>query len=428
MLRFIIVLLVVLSLGSTNAQAGWLANFNKAKVGVVKASKVAMLASLAFLVLNTTSCDDPAILDVGQLSSLLLEQGDGDTAAVIKIGLSYDGSHVPNAKDGAELAVEEINAAGDGVLIELVAIDNMDSLAQSIRLTTSLLNEHEVHALIGPGSSVHAIIAGEIAQRFSVPMVTTAATNPEVTNSGRYVFMSSSPYTHQGELMAKFAVEKLASQTAAVLIQSGDVYSEGTSQAFTDNFTLLGGEVVTQQFYAAEAKNFGRQVLPILAQKPDVVYMPGGYGEAALAVKQARELGVVATFLGGDGWDDADLLKNGGEALEGSFFSGRFHATPSEGMSDGTVQFIENFTAQHGVSPNFLAASGYDTTYLVAQAITQAGSLEGEAIKEALAATTNYSAATVIHGFTKQRHALRRMFVKTVKGGVVEFYQLVEPE
>ena len=422
MLRFVSILLVVSLCGTTAFGAGWLTKF-KASVAH-KASEVVTLASFALLAC-TMSCGNE--LDVGQLSEVLMEQGDGDTAAVIKIGMNYDGSRFPNAKNGAELAVEEINTAAGGVLIELVAIDNERSLAQSVRITTSFIDEHNVHAIIGPEFSTHAIIVGEVAQRYSVPMLTTTATNPEVTSAGQYVFMSSFTDIFQGLLMAKFAVEELEAKTVAILTQRNDVYSEGLSETFADNVALLGGEVVEQQLYPAEAKNFSLQLLPILAKKPDVVFVPGFVPEAPLAVKQARELGIEATFLGADGWGGAGLIADGGEALEGSFFSDHFHATPSEGMSEDTLQFIENFVAKYGESPISRSASGYDTVYLIAQAITNAGSLEGDAIKDTLAAITNYSGATTIASFTEQRHALKSAVVKTIKNGEIVFYQLVEP-
>ena len=423
-LRFIAILLVVVSFYGTTALAtGWLTKFKT--VMASKAGKMATVGSFALFACTMLSCDNG--LDVGQLSELLVEQGDGDTAAVIKIGMNYDGSRFPNAKDGAELAVEEINTAGGGVLIELVAIDNENNLTQSVRLTTSLIDEHQVHVLIGPERSTHAIIVGEIAQRYSVPMLTTTATNPEVTSAGKYVFMASFTDIFQALLMAKFAVGELEAKTVAILTQSNDVYSKGLSKAFADNFTLLGGEVVTQQFYPADAVNFAPQLLPILVQKPDIVFVPGFVPEAPLAVKQARELGIEATFIGGDGWGGAGLVAEGGEALEGSFFSDHFHATPSEGMSEDTLQFIENFVAKYGESPISRSASGYDAVYLVAQAITEAGSLEGDAIKDALAAITNYSGATAIASFTEQRHAVKSAVVKTIKDGEIVFFQLVEP-
>ena len=398
---------------------------SKLKSGVAR--QAVTLGTVAFLALGIISCGEER-LDAGKLAVVLGEQGDGDTAAVIKIGMNYDGSRFPNAKNGAELAVEEINAAGGGVLIELIAIDNENSLAKSVRLTTSLIDEHQVHALIGPERSTHAIIVSEIAQRYDVPMITTTATNPEVTSAGQYVFMAAFPDSFQGLLMAKFAVEELAATTAAILTHGGDFYSEGLSKTFADNFTLLGGELVAQQFYPADAINFGKQLLPILAKKPDVVFVPGFVPEAPLAVKQAREFGIEAVFLGADGWGGAGLIADGGEALEGAFFSDHFYDQAVEGLSESSKEFIDAFVAKYDTRPISRSALGYDTVYLVAQAIEKAGSLEGAAIKDTLATIENYHGATSITRFNEKRRAVKDAVVKTIENGEVVFYKLVSPE
>ena len=421
MLRLIGVLLVVLLCSTTAYSTGLLTKF---KSGLTH--KTAMLGSIALLALGTMSCDENVELNAGALAELLVEQGEDGTAAIIKIGMNYDGSRVPNAKDGAELAVAQINEAGGGVLIELVALDNTNSLVQSIQLTNALVGEHQVHAIIGPESSTHAIIVGEVAQRVGIPMITTAASNPDVTASGRYVFMTAFPDSFQGQLMAKFAIEELAAETAAILTNNSDVYSEGLSETFADNFTLLGGEVVKQQFYDDKTRTFAIQLLAIDVAKPDVVFIPG-HDEVAQIVKDGRALGIEATFLGGDGWGSAGLIAAGGKALEGAFFSDHFHATPSTGMSEDTLQFIADFVAMYCVSPISSSAFGYDAVYLVAQAIERAGSLDGAAIKDALAVTKNYSGATSIVSLTDKRHAIKSVFVKTIEGGKVVFYKMVTP-
>ena len=183
---------------------------------------------------------------------------DSERAQPVKIGFIVAGER-PTYLRSAQLAVDEINDSGGlfGRPVELVSLVNPEaSLPLSIQAAEAMILNDRVIAIIGPNRSTHAVSVGPIAQRYSVPMVTTAASNPRVTEAGDFVFMASVTDVFQGRVMAQFAREDLALQTVALLTLSGDVYTEGISEFFAmRTFRELGGDVVADAFY--DDKNHG---------------------------------------------------------------------------------------------------------------------------------------------------------------------------
>ena len=244
MFRLMSVLVLVLSLcGGSAYGANFLVKVQSAVAS--KASKVVVLgAAVIGLSCGMMACDD---MKPGQIADVIGDKGDDDTSppqttqAVIQIGMNYLGDRDPNSLDGAELAVAQINAAGgvDGMLLELVSFDNEKNITRSVDMTNALIDQGVV-ALIGPEYSSHASTTGPIATAAKIPMISTTATNPSVAASGDFVYMAAFTDSFQGLLMAKFAKQDLGAETAAILTKREDVYSEGLSETFRDNFSLVG--------------------------------------------------------------------------------------------------------------------------------------------------------------------------------------------
>ena len=358
----------------------------------------------------------------------------------IRIGFIYTTPNRINSRYGAELAVNQLNEEGGvrSVPIELIphGIPTQRLLSENISVTDyvaeiaeELITEERVTAIAGPNRSTHAVIVGEIAQRHGIPMVTTGATNPSVTAAGDFVFMAAFTDDFQGKVMAQFAVEELEAQTAAVLTHTGDVYSEGLSQTFIDNFTAYSGEIVAEQSYMAGDTEFAAQLTAIADAAPDVVFSTGFIPEVPLAVRQAREeIGITATFLGGDSWDNPALIPEAGTAVDGSFFSSPFSvkADPSD-LGEDAQRFISAYTRMFNEVPDGGAALGYDAVRLLVQAMRRAPDLTPTAIRNQIAATKNYSGATLISGYDENRHTSKSAAINRVVGGEVQFYKLIHP-
>lgn len=374
-----------------------------------------------------------------QLQRLLdpLPSEDGEA---VNIGFIYTTPNRNNSRYGAELAVNELNEEGGvrGTPIELVphGIPTQRLLSENISdteyvagITEELITKDGVTAIAGPNRSTHAVVVGEIAQRYGIPMITTGATNPAVTAAGNFVFMAAFTDDFQGKVMAQFAVEDLKAETAAVLTHAGDVYSEGLSKTFIANFAAYGGEVVTEQFYMAGDTDFTAQLTAIAESIPDAVFCTGFIPELPLVVRQAREeIGITATLLGGDSWDNPGLIPEAGTAVDGSFFSSPFSvkADPSD-LGEDAQRFISAYTGMFNEVPDGGAALGYDAVRLLVQAMRRAPDLEPTAIRDQIAATSDYSGATLISGYDENRHTAKSAAINRIVDGEVQFYKLIEP-
>ena len=374
-----------------------------------------------------------------QIQRLLapLPSKDGET---IRIGFIYTTPNRINSRYGAELATNELNEAGGvrGAMIELVphGVSTQRLLSENISdteyvagITEELITKEGVTAIAGPNRSTHAVVVGAIAQHHGIPMITTGATNPSVTAAGDFVFMAAFTDDFQGKVMAQFAIEDLEAQTAAVLTHTGDVYSEGLSKTFIANFTAYGGEVVAEQFYMAGDTDFTAQLTAIAEAAPDVVFSTGFIPELPLVVRQAREeIGITATFLGGDSWDNPALIPGAGMAVDGSFFSSPFSvkADPDD-LGDDALRFISAYTAMFNEVPDGGAALGYDALRLLVQAMRRASNLAPTAIRDQIAATSNYSGATLISDYDENRHTSKSAAINRIVDGEVQFYKLIEP-
>ena len=372
-----------------------------------------------------------------QVQQLLTPVPTGDEESAVKIGFLYTTPNRNNSRYGAELATLELNESGGirGRPIQLVArgipnqrlvSENIDDIEYVKALAEALISEEGVAAIVGPNRSRYAVVVGELAQRHGIPMMATSATNPSVTAAGDFVFMAAFTDDFQGTVMAQFAVQDLEAKTAAVLTHEGDVYSEGLSQTFIDNFP---GAVVAHEFYAAGTTDFTAQLTAIAESTPDVIFSTGFIPEVPLAVRQAKEkIGITATFIGGDSWDNPGLIPIAGAAVDGSFFSSGFsaEAEPSD-LGEDAHQFVTAYTAMFDEVPDGGAALGYDALRLVVFAMRRADDLTPTMIRDQLAATTNYSGATAISGYDKNRHTSKSVVIKRIVNGEVQFHKLIEP-
>ncbi len=350
----------------------------------------------------------------------------------LKIGFVVAGERVtyPN---GAEMAVTEINQRGGllGMPVELIGHINKEAtLEVSLQIAEQLIVTDEIIALIGPNRSSHAVEVGPIAQRHGIPMITTTATNPNVTNAGNFVFMASFTDSFQGAVMAHFAINDLDITSAAVITRKGDLYTEGIAEFFALNFSKLGGEIVANEFYEGDPSDFTAQLTNIAAAKPDALFTAGFVQDIALITQQARAIplqntaGEPTIFLGADSWDNELLFNNEEAKTEGSFFSGHFSPNTDEPTARA---FVDVYESTYESTPTGGVAVSYDAVKLLFQAVERAGSLDPDKIRQQLAATENYIGATTIASYDENRHPTKSAVIFTIKDGTKQFYKQIDP-
>jgi len=353
------------------------------------------------------------------------------TGDPVKIGFfmsltGRDASFGEAALRGARLAVADLNASG-GILgrpVELVVEDNRSLPGESATAAKKLLGRDKVVALVGECASSRTLEAAPLAQAAGVPLVTPASTNPRVTAVGDCIFRVCFADPFQGAVLATYAWKNLGLHRAALLVDSSASYSVGLADVFAKTFTALGGEVVASQKYAGGDKDFRAQLTAIRATHAEAIFLPGYYVEAGLSARQARELGLTATLLGGDGFEAPQLLEIGGEALEGAVYSTHYSAESADPVSR---RFVASYTARYGSAPVGLGALTYDAVGLIADAASRAGSVERVALKQALAATRDFAGVTGRTGFDQNRDAQKAAAIIAVRGGRCVFVESVRP-
>ena len=350
----------------------------------------------------------------------------------LKIGFVVAGERVtyPN---GAEMAVTEVNQQGGllGMPVELIGHINKEALPEvSVQIAEQLIVEDEIIALIGPNRSSHAVEVGPVAQRYGIPMVTTTATNPNVTNAGDLIFMASFTDSFQGAVMAQFAKTDLGTTSAAVITRSGDLYTEGIAEFFSRNFSQLGGEIVATEFYEGAPSDFTSQLTNIAAAKPDVLFIAGFTQDIALITQHARTIvlqnvtGEPTVFLGADSWDSGLLFDDEKAQIEGSFFSGHFSPDTHEPTARA---FVDTYESIYDATPTGGVAVSYDAVKLLFEAIERAGSLDPDEVRQQLAATKNYIGATTIASYDENRHPTKSAVIFTIKNGEKQFHKQIDP-
>ena len=364
------------------------------------------------------------LLSLGLTASLLFAfacqpgAGGGDKVRIgVFMSLTGDTANFGiSSVNGIKMAAEEVNAAGgiNGKQIELLVQDDRSDASEAATIVTKFVTQAQVHAILGEVASSRSIAAAPIAQNAKIPMLTPSSTNPEVTRKGNYIFRSCFIDPVQGAAIAQFAAKTLGAKRGALMVDRKQDYSTGLEKVINEVFTKLGGQIVVTQSYASGDQDFNAQITDIKGANPDVIFVPGYYGDVGLFAKQARDKGVTVPLVGGDGWDSPSLYQIGGAALNGSFFSN--HYSPDD--TDPIVQkFVGDYKAKYGSVPDALAATAYDAARIMFDAIKRANSLDGLAIRDALAATKEFPGVTGKVTFNENRDAVKPIVMVKIEAG-----------
>lgn len=354
-------------------------------------------------------------------------KSDGDT---IKIGtdLEMTGNQAAYGQDairGAKLAVEEINKNG-GVLgkkLELVSLDNKSEPSEAASAAQKLVDEGVV-AVVAPNMSSNTLAAVPILDGAKIPSISPGGTNPKITvdDSGKvrpYSYRACFIDPYQGQVMANFVYNKLGKKKVAILIDNSSDYAKGLAKFFTESFTKSGGEIVGTEAYLQKDTDFNAVLTKIKDLNPDFIYVPGYYQEVGLILKQARAMGITVPFGGGDGWDSPTLAEiAGADALNGTYYSNHYAIQED---NKKVMDFVNAYKAANNEDPGVFGALTYDTIYLLAQVIKDAGSADPQKITDGLAALKSFSGVTGDMSFTDTHDAKKAAFILTFKDGKPAF-------
>ncbi len=319
------------------------------------------------------------------------KEGGEDTGETIKFGflgpltgpVAQYGIAIRN---GIKMYVDELNAAGGllGKQIELIEYDEKGDAQEAINGFNKLVEQDKVVAVFGSVTSgpTFAVADASAAMADPIPVITSSATADDITASGDNMFRTCFKDSFQGGTMARYAAEIVGANTAAIIFNNSTDYSTGLKDAFEAECKNVAIDVVSVESYGENTVDFKAQLTNIAAKNPEVLFVPDYYTEAALIAQQARELGIEAVLLGGDGWDTVIETSSEPSTLAGSFYSSHYSAD-----DPASADFVAKYKEKFNADPIAFSATGYDSAMVMFDAVKRANSTDHAAVIAALKET-----------------------------------------
>lgn len=352
----------------------------------------------------------------------------------IKIGLNLELSGAVAAygnqeKDGAQLAVDEINEKGgiNGKKIELVIKDNKSDTAEAAAVAANLTTKENVVAIIGPATSGASKAQIPNVTKAKVPVITPSGTDDSITvlndKVQEYIYRACFQDSFQGVILANYAMDNLKAKKAVVIGDVSSDYAKGLSTSFKDTFT---GDIVADEKFNQKDKDFKAILTKIKDKEFDFIYLPGYYEEAGLIIKQAREMGIEQPILGADGFSDSKLIDIAGKDNMNSVYY-TAHFSEKAPASDKVKTFIDTFDKKYSKKPSSFNALAYDSVYMFADAIDRAGVADSEKITKELASLKDFDGVTGKMSMDKNHNPEKAAVVIGLKDGKEETADVVNP-
>ncbi len=370
--------------------------------------QIAALLAVAFLFV---SCGPQGTLKVAILAPL--------SGPVPTFGVS--------TRDGALLAIDEWNAKGGVLRMSVVPIieDSQCTPDPAVNAANKVIDQDLVKFIVGEVCSSASIPISEIANAKQVIQISPTSTNTMVTVNADgsvkpYIFRACFIDPFQGLVGANFAIGK-GMKTAFIMLDQANDYVKGLAEAFEQAFTSQGGTISGKETYTSKDTDFSAILAKVKAAQPDMVYLPDYYNIVNLATKQAKEKGITAPFMGGDGWDSSDLDL---AAADGGFYTNHYHSSdPREEVQN----FVKAYKTKYGVVPDALATLAYDATNLLLSAIKAANTAtDTDKVKVAME-KISFNGVSGKITFDASHNPVKSAPILAVKNGAITVETVVNP-
>ncbi len=324
-------------------------------------------------------------------------------------------------KNGAELAVAQVNADANNVKINLLVEDTKGDKNEAINAMNKVISKDKVVAVIGPMLSGEMMAAGPIANKNKVVALGTSTTAEGITDIGEYIFRNAVPESLAVDAAIRQAHKVLGYKTAAIM------YSNNNDQMVSVNNTAKkaleseGVQIVATETFADKDTDFSAQLTKIQQAKPDIIIVASLYQEGALIMKKMRELGMNQPVVGSNGFNSPAFIKNAGAAADGAIVG-----TPwFPNKDDQKVRdFRKAYVEKYGHEPDQFAAQAYDAVFLYEAALKAAGSTtDREKFRNALKGITDFVGVTGKFQFNEKRDPSMEVQVLQIKNGQFDALQ-----
>jgi branched-chain amino acid transport system substrate-binding protein len=354
----------------------------------------------------------------------------GPAAAAQNIRIGF---HVPltgpaasdglSAMRGAELAVEQINAAGgiNGRKIELVVQDDQARADQAVPLANKYVGEG-VKVMVSGSFSAPTRAAASVFQTAQIPYISAYAIHPDITRAGKYVFRTAFTGEVQGRAAAKVAGDLLAKKKVTLLTLNND-FGQSLAAGFKEAAGKFGIQIVSEYTFGMQDRQFGAVVASVRKDDPDAIFVVGYYYNGGPLVAQLRAAGIKAPIIGTEGFDSQhflDIVKDAGEGLIVAT------ALDRDTKSAVTRKFIEDFEAKYKTPADMVAASTHTAVNIAAEALRRAGPDDSAKIRDAIAGLKNFEVAAGRLTFNDLGESYKPAQIQVIKGGKYHHFATID--
>ncbi|PAF23716.1 branched chain amino acid ABC transporter substrate-binding protein [Terribacillus saccharophilus] len=303
--------------------------------------------------------------------------GGGSSSETVKIALqapmSGGSATLGEAiKNGAAMAVEEEKADFEeaGFSLELVEYDDQGDPQKGVSNAQIIGSDQDVYGVVAHLNSGVFIPSSEVYERYNIPSVSPASTATDVTDRNlKSVNRIVARDDFQGPAGAEYAVQEIGAKKIFV-INDKTAYGQGLATAFAEAAAEEGAEIVGEAGITVGEKDFNGVLNQVSSADPDLVYFGGLYSEGGLLIKQARDNGIDAAFMGGDGMDSSTLVEIAGDTVNNVYL------TSVAGDSSAT-EFAKNYEEEYGAKPESFSIYGYDSAKVLMEGILDAAKENG---------------------------------------------------
>ena len=348
-------------------------------------------------------------------------------AGSIKIGFNapltgFAAADGNSALVGAQLAVEQVNAAGgiDGDTVELVVYDDQASPKEAAPLAVKMTTQDEVTAGISGSYSGSTRAAATIFQENSVPYISAYAVHPDITRAGDYVFRTSFMGEVQGRAGAKLIGDVMGLKRVAMITLNND-FGKSLAAGFKEKAADFGIGIAGEYEYSIKDREFGPIVSKVKSDDPDAIYASGYFFTAGPLVRQIRAAGIAAPVIGQEGYDSQKFIEIAGPDAEGVIITTSLDRDSSNPI---TQAFIEGFEEKAGYPTDMVAASAHTAVLVMAEALKKTGAGDRAALRDAIAGSS-VDASTGHISFNALGEVKKDVQIQVVKDGAWRHYAVI---
>ena len=328
-------------------------------------------------------------------------------------------------RKAVQMAVDEINAkklAGDWKL-EVFFEDDEGNPTKSASATNKLIQQSQVHVLIGAIHSSATLADMVVTARAGLPQLTAGSTGTSITEQGnKWIFRTAVNDGFQANALMKYAKDVLKIKKVATFTAADD-YGQSGAKLLEAAAQREGLQLVAKPTYNNGDKDFKPQLLTIKDGGAEGIFMWGLYQDAALIGKQARQLGMNAQLFGASGMAAQKLIELGGDAVQGLILTQTFLPDSPDAKVN---EFVSKYKEKYKENPIPHAAQAYDTVYILADAVKKANGVKPDALRDAIAKTSGLKLVTGSPKFNDKGDDIgKNLLVTVIKGTKFELIKTV---